>query len=77
MKMGFHYGTIRQKLNDAGVQMRPNMVEAMEGLSARNRSIWVMYNQGVSLSSIARKHGITRQRVFQIVSKFPRRDAID
>lgn len=77
MKMGFHYSTIRQKLNAAGVQMRPNMVEATEGLSARNRSIWAMYNQGVSLTSIGRKHGISRQRVFQIVSNFPRRDAID
>lgn len=36
---------------------------------ARNRKIAEQYESGASLADIARRHGISRQRVHQIISR--------
>ncbi len=77
LKFGVHISTLRRYFIDAGVQFRPTMAELLPSLSRRDASIYAAYTKGVPLARIAKKHGISRQRVHQIAQKFPRREAID
>lgn len=77
LKLKVNKQTVSRRLKEEGVRVRPDIAKKVHSLSDRDRQIAAAYQKGTALATIARAHGISRQRVFQIATKLYRRNAID